>query len=136
MNTIPVTFNDHEIQRTVLGGNVAPAKIKLNLSVILLSRSGSTFRINNLDALRNIGFRQVVSIEAPGGNYNLEDLSLRYPEVRFIVPTKEITAGEMINLGMTEIFSGYVLVIWDTMVLSSKLFTEKLVSRFYQEEKL
>lgn len=136
MNTIPVTFNEKPIQRTILGGNVQNSKIRINLSVILLSRSGSTFRTNNLEALQNFGFKQIISVEAPGINYNLEDLSQRFPQVRFIVPHYEITAGEMINLGMGEITEGYVLVLWDNMSFSTKLLTEKLVQRFIDDEKL
>ncbi|MCQ2982118.1 MAG: hypothetical protein MJ178_05135 [Treponemataceae bacterium] len=129
MNTIPTTFNDHHVEHTILGGKIAPQNTRFNLSVILLSRSGTTYRTNNLDTLRNLGFRRIVSVETSIDNYNLEDLSRRYPEVCFIVPHSTVTPGEMINLAMTEIDDGNVLVLWDTVSISTKLFSDRVVDK-------
>ena len=37
MNTIPITFNEHQINRTVLGGWTNTDPDALNISVILLN---------------------------------------------------------------------------------------------------
>lgn len=131
MNTIPLTFNERQIKRTVLGGTSAPKTAeKLPLSVILLSRSGSAFRVNNLDKLLPMGFKQIVSVESPAVNYNLDELAKRYPSVKFIVPQEEVTPGDMINLGMSEITGEEVLVIWDTVNVNPRFLTKKLAERF------
>ena len=133
MNSIPVTFNEHQFKRTVLGGT-AHIEEKLPLSVILLNRSGSTFRTSNLENLEQFGFRKIVCIENTAVNYNLEDISKRFPHVKFIVPHEELTPGDMINLGMTEVPDGEVLVIWDTVSISAKLLTKNVVTRLADEE--
>lgn len=133
MNSIPVTFNERQLKRTVLGGT-AHVDEKLPLSVILLNRNGSTFRTSNLENLDYFGFRKIVCIENTAVNYNLEDISKRFPHVKFIVPHEELTPGDMINLGMTEVPDGEVLVIWDTVSISAKLFTKKVLSRLADEE--
>ncbi|MCR4938489.1 MAG: hypothetical protein K5930_00100 [Treponemataceae bacterium] len=133
MNSIPVTFNEHQFKRTVLGGTVRSEE-KLPLSVILLNRNGSTFRTSNLENLDHFGFRKIVCIENTAVNYNLEDISKRYPHVKFIVPYEELSPGDMINLGMTEVPDGEVLVIWDTVSISSKLLTKNVVARLAEEE--
>ena len=70
MNTIPLTYNEKQINRTIIGEKDGlPAKIPM--SVILLNRSGSTFRMNNLESLLRLGFSDIVSIEAPQINYNI-----------------------------------------------------------------
>ncbi len=133
MNSIPVTFNERKLRRTVLGGT-ARTEEKLPLSVILLNRNGSTFRTSNLENLEYFGFRKIVCIENTAVNYNLEDISRRFPHVKFIVPYEELTPGDMINLGMTEVPDGEVLVIWDTVSISSKLLTKNVVMRLADEE--
>ncbi len=136
MNTIPSTFNEHQFEHTVLGGKLKPENVRFNLSVILLSRSGTTYRTNNLDILRSMGFRKIVSVETSIDNYNLEDLSRRYPEVCFMVPHVQVTPGEMINLAMTEIPDGNVLVLWDTVSISQKLFSDRVVDKAIQRDNL
>lgn len=133
MNSIPVTFNEHQFKRTVLGGTVHVEE-KLPLSVILLNRIGSTFRSSNLENLEHFGFRKIVCIENTAVNYNLEDISRRFPHVKFIVPHEELSPGDMINLGMTEVPDGEVLVIWDNVSISTKLLTKNIVSRLDDEE--
>ena len=133
MNSIPVTFNERQLKRTVLGGT-AYVEEKMPLSVILLNRMGSAFRANNLENLDYYGFRKIVCIENTAVNYNLEDISKRYPHVKFIIPHDVLSPGEMINLGMTEVPDGEVLVIWDTNSISSKLFSKNVVARLAEEE--
>ncbi len=136
MNTIPSTFNEHQIEHTVLGGKIHSGTVRFNLSVILLSRSGTTFRTNNLDSLTAMGFKKIVSVETSIDNYNLEDLSRRYPEVCFMVPHCQVSPGEMINLAMTEIDEGSVLVLWDTVSISPRLFSERVIEKVSEKKQL
>ena len=48
MNTIPTTFDEHQITRTIIGGKPNVTPDVLNISVILLNKSGSHFVDENL----------------------------------------------------------------------------------------
>ncbi|AEE17259.1 hypothetical protein [Treponema brennaborense] len=146
MNTIPLIFNERQVRRTVLGGaeDAAAAnltgdasQIRLPLSVILLnSSSGSHYRGRILETLVRLGFASIVSIENSADNYNIEDLAQRFPSVKFIVPLEPVTVGDMINIGMGELDGGYVLVIRDTVRLSSSLITPHLARRLVSSDVL
>lgn len=133
MNTIPLTYNEKQINRTIIGEKDGlPPKIPM--SVILLNRSGSTFRINNIESLLRLGFSDIVSIEAPQTNYNIDELSKKFPHVRFIIPSENLSPGDMINLGMQEVDNNKVLVIWDTMHIATKTITERLLKLLLQDD--
>ena len=84
MNTIPLTFNENQKNITIIGGEQVLVS-KIPISVILLNRSGTTFRANNLDSLLSYGFADIISIEAPQQNYNLDEISKRFPSVKFVI---------------------------------------------------
>ena len=133
MNTIPLTFNEKQINRTIIGGNEIVVS-KIPISIILLNRSGTTFRMNNIESLLRLGFTDIVSIEAPQQNYNLDELAKRFPVVKFIIPGEQLSTGEMINLGMQEVRSNKVLVLWDTMHISTKIFSDRLLNIILNNE--
>lgn len=133
MNTIPLTFNEKQIDTTIIGGNVILVS-KIPISVILLNKSGTTFRMNNLESLLRLGFTDIVSIEAPQQNYSLDELSKRFPVVKFIIPGEHLSPGEMINLGMQEVRSNKVLVLWDTMHISTKVITDRLLGHLLKDD--
>lgn len=119
MNTIPFIFNTRQINRTVLGGKKNSLQSKMSVSVILLNSGGSHFRIQNIENLQNCGFEQIISMETNSMNYNFEDFVNNFPTVKFIVPREEVTAGDLINIGMEECSSDYVLVLRDTVQISN-----------------
>ena len=45
MNGIPLTFDERQLNRTVVGGSVNNSPEALNTSVILLNTSGSHFKV-------------------------------------------------------------------------------------------
>ena len=126
MNTIPLIFNEKQINRTILGGHEKLPQ-KLPFSVILLNKSGRTFREKNINMLLGLGFTDIISIEGPGVSYSIKDLSEKFPMVRFLIPGEQITSGEMINYGMEIAKNQKVLVIWDTMIMSYNLFSERTI---------
>ena len=113
MNTIPLIFNERQIDRTVLGGSRINANAKMNISVIMLNSSGSQFRIQTIEKLLNCGFKSIVSFEPDSDNFNIEDISHRFPDVKFVIPLEKVSTGDLINMGMSEVDSEYVLVIKD-----------------------
>ena len=102
MNTIPTIFNEKITQYSAVGckERIATAGI----SAIVLSRGNIPHRSFFHD-LEKIGFDYVISIESSAPHYDIEELSGRFPFVRFILPESEINLGQQINLGVTEIKS-------------------------------
>lgn len=127
MNTIPSIFNEREVRRTVLGGSEKKTKSNLEMSVLLLNSSGSHYRIPALDNLTKIGFKNIISLESRQQNFNLEDCVRQYPYVKFITPLEDVTRGELINIGLSEADTDFVLVIHDYMKIPSGVFHESII---------
>ncbi len=117
MNTIPLTFNEHQISRTVLGGSEQTTEDTMNISVVLLNKIGSQFKLKIFEELMKCRFQSIVSIEPDTGNYNIEEISRRYPAIKFIIPHENVSDGEMINIAMSEVTSEYVLVLKDNLYI-------------------
>lgn len=117
MNTIPLTFNEHQIDRTVLGGQINSSKDALNICALVLNKNGSHLRIQMLENLLACGFRSVISVEPNSESYNIEDMSKRFPAVKFIVPLEKCTDGDLINLCMSETDAQYVFVLKDSLYI-------------------
>ena len=100
MNTIPTIFNEKITAYTAIGkrGSVSESGI----SAIVLNRPGIS-RKPFFKELEKSGFDNVISIETPSPHYDIEDLSERFPFIRFLLPKKEISIGEQINLAVSEI---------------------------------
>lgn len=133
MNSIPLIFNEREINRTVLGGKRNSTQAKMDVSVILLNSGGSVLRIQNLENLQNCGFEKIISMEPNNENYNFEDFINKFPTAKFIVPQEEVSDGDLINIGMAETDSKYVLVLRDSVQVSSFILTsnnaQKLIDK-------
>ncbi len=131
MNIIPSTFNQRIINRTVLGGVESDAKILMPVTCLVLNRSGNSYRNFIFDKLIYQGFEKVIWIESNMVKKNgvdkvkgrhLDELSSRYPTVKFLVPqdgSNFVSIGDMINLGMQEATSPYVLVLFDDLCTDS-----------------
>ena len=132
MNTIPLTFNQREINRTVLGGKETMPPVQMRVAVILLNRGGRHYRIQNLENLLRCGFESIVSFEADPGNYNIEDFAQRFPCVKFVVPLERVTDGELINIGMSEVRADYVLVLRDSLEIGESVLTPRLTARLVE----
>ncbi|MBR1640454.1 MAG: hypothetical protein IJ688_13820 [Treponema sp.] len=114
MNSIPLTFDEHQIKRTVIGGSsVSPDS--LNISVILLNTSGSHLKTHVFENLLECKFQTIISIEHDASNFSLDDMSKKFPTVKFIIPLEKTTDGELINLAMSEVHSDYVMVLRDSL---------------------
>ena len=134
MNIIPSTFDEHQINRTVIGGRIENAKASLNISVILLNSSGGHFKDTLFENLLECNFRSIISIELDSNNFSVEDLVKKFPSVKFIVPLEETTDGEMINLAMSEIDSDYALVIRNSLDIHPAFLNENLAERLLKDD--
>ncbi len=129
MNTIPLIFNERQVNRVVLGGKEAQPEVKINLALIILNTRGSQFRDSVLKNLSQMGFEQIVSIETSADNYSLEDFVHKFPYIKFIAPLEPATEGELLNIGMSEIKTDYVLVIKDTLSLTGDFITSGIAEK-------
>ena len=126
MNTISLTFDEHQINRTVIGGKNNNSPDALNISVIILNSRGSHFKTPLFQNLLECNFASIVSIENDAVNYSIDEVSKRFPEIKFIIPLEKATDGDMINMAMDEVSSDYVLVIRDTLCIPSGIILSRL----------
>lgn len=136
MNTIPLIFNERQINRTILGGRESPPDVKLPLGVLLLNGKGSQFRSAVLERLLKMGFEQIVSLEKNHENYNINELSRKFPSVKFVIPLEKVTEGELINIGMSEISCDSVLVFRDNLRVESDFISPRILEKITETEVL
>lgn len=132
MNTISLTFDEHQIKRTVIGGSVADSPDSLNISVILLNSSGSHLRPHVFENLLECKFHSIVSVEHDCQNFSLDDMSKKFPAVKFIIPLEKATDGELINLAVSEVQSDYVLVLRDSLSIPAATILPHLAENLTQ----
>ena len=113
MSIIPTTFNESIPPYTAVGGKERNATT--GLSAVILNRNGRYSRRAFFQELEKTGFDFIISIESTPERYDVEELSGRFPSVRFILPKTEITLGEKINLAAVEINSPLFFVIWNDL---------------------
>jgi hypothetical protein len=114
-NTIPTTFNEIPTPYTAVGGKERIAST--GLSAVVLNRPGRYPRRTFFQELEKTGFDNVISIESSSQHYDVEELSGRFPFVRFVLPEREINLGEQINLAASEIESPLFFVLWNDLKL-------------------
>ncbi|MCR4733446.1 MAG: hypothetical protein K5829_00355 [Treponema sp.] len=134
MNTIPLTFDEHQINRTVIGGRQNDSLDCLNISVILLNSSGSHFKLQLFENLLSCNFHSIISIENDASNFSIDDVSKRFPSVKFIIPLEKASDGEMINIAMSEIQTDYVLVLRDSLYIPAGLILPHLADRLLEND--
>ena len=108
MSIIPTIFNEKITPYTTVGGRDFIASN--GLSAIVLNRPGFPRR-HFFQELEKIGFESVISVESSSAYYDIDELSNKYPYVRFLLPKKEISIGEQINLAVSEIESPLFFVL-------------------------
>jgi hypothetical protein len=112
MNTIPTIFNEKITAYTAVGNKERAAAT--GISAVILNRPGLARR-TFLQDIEKTGFDNVISIESRAPHYDIEELSQKFPFVRFILPEKELNLGEQINLAASEVQSPLFFVIYSDM---------------------
>jgi hypothetical protein len=80
--------------------------------------------------LEKTGFDYIVSVEALGERYDVEELSGRFPFVKFILLKEKINLGEQINLAVSELTSPLFFVLWnDLRILNGE--AERMAERLF-----
>jgi GT2 family glycosyltransferase len=135
MNTIPIIFNERKVPHTIVGGTVKKSDEDQSFfTVILLNRGGRYYRSAVFQNLENAGFTSIISIEMSSEPYDIENLSIRFPHVKFLVPLEKVTIGEMINTGIAETTSPYVFVVWNDIRVSPSSIPARLVEKLKEEK--
>jgi len=134
MNTIPIIFNERKVPHTIVGGTVKKSdEDRSPFTVILLNRGGRYYRSAVFQNLENAGFTSIISIEMSSEPYDIENLSIRFPSVKFLVPLEKVTVGEMINTGIAETDSPFVFVVWNDIRVSASSISARLVARVAED---
>jgi len=130
MNTTPSIFNRNITPYTTIGGRERKDDGNTGISAVILNRPGFPHR-SFFQELEKTGFDNIISIESSSPNYNIEELSQRFPFVRFIIPEKEINIGEQINLAACEIENPLFFVLYNDMKIiaggTAKRMAERLI---------
>ncbi|WP_294430537.1 hypothetical protein [uncultured Treponema sp.] len=129
MNPIPSIFNEHQISLTVLGGKESVPNIKMSVAAILINKGWSSYRSKMIENLMRCGFSEIISIEADPNNYSIEDFSRKFPFVKIVIPLDATTEGDLINIGVAESSSDYVLVLRDSLDFTSDILTPTLAAK-------
>lgn len=129
MNPIPSIFNEHQISLTVLGGKESVPNIKMSVAAIIINKGWSSYRTKMIENLMHCGFSEIISIEADPNNYSIEDFSRKFPFVKIVIPLDATTEGDLINIGVSESSSDYVLVLRDSLDFSADILTPTLASK-------
>ncbi len=125
MNTIPTTSKRVRIPYTVLRGESGEKnggrKHFSRLTLLVLNRGKSIFKADFFREIENLGFSEVISVENPGFNYDLESVSRKFPFVKFLLLQESCSTGEQINIGLEESSGDFVYVVWNNMKISSSV---------------
>ncbi len=137
MNTIPTIFNERKIPHRVVGGATRADDLDVpRFTVLLLNRGGRYYRSAVFQSLETAGFSSIISVELSSEPYDIENLSIRFPAVKFLVPLEKVSVGDMINLGVAESSSPWVFVVWNDVKIPPSGIHARLVSRLEQERPL
>ena len=123
---------------TVVGGKSSgdAPKIPASLSLIILNRGGRPYKSSTLSEIESLGFREVLSVEGPSAAYDVENLSSRFPFIKFLILTEEVTIGERINMAIAESNGRFNLVIWNDQKCPPAAVSTKLIQRIHEQDVL
>jgi hypothetical protein len=131
MSTIPTIFNETITPYTAVGGKGRSAST--GLSAVILNRSARHPRHVFFQELEKTGFDNIISIESTQ-HYDLEELSARFPFVRFVLPERKINLGEQINLAASEIESPLFFVLWNDLKIIAGGTARRMAERLSVQE--
>lgn len=134
MNSIPTTFNEIEISTTITGGSFSQEPDSLNISVILINSGSTHLRQQLFENLLACKFASIISIEKNPKNFAIEDLSKKYPEIKFILPHEEASDGVLINIAAGEVTSDYFLVLRDNLYIPSGVILSHMAERLTKDQ--
>ncbi|MDY3938852.1 MAG: hypothetical protein SOZ27_01035 [Spirochaetia bacterium] len=103
-----------------LWGNCRPRKEK-NVSLILLNRGARIDKAALLSRRFFQHFDSVISVEPPGSSPEIYDLMKGSDQFRFLIPQKELTPGEQIDLAASLLTDEWFYVLWNDQILDKEM---------------
>jgi hypothetical protein len=134
MNTISTIFSNTIPSYTAVGGTERGSSS--GLSAVILNRGGRYPRRTLFQELEKVGFDYIISMEGPQERYDVEELSGRFPQVRFILLKESMNLGGQINLAASELSSSLFFVLWNDLRILHSGGASRMVERLQlgQEE--
>ena len=132
MNPIPSIFNEHQINMAILGGKEQMPGMHMDVTAVIINSSWSTYRAKMIENLLRCGFAEIISIESDSENYTIGDFSKKFPFAKIIIPQGNMTTGDMINIGIGEARTEYVLVLRDSIDFSKEILTPTLAAKLME----
>ncbi len=99
------------------------------VSCIVIKRTINQYRSRVFKNLLACGFTKIISVESYNPNFNTEQLSQEFPEVKFLCALDPVTTGDLVNLGMEEAETMYALVLYDDFCVNDFKFTPQLAQK-------
>lgn len=121
---------------TVVGGRRIERKTSAQrlLSIVVLNRGGRFNRRDYFDHLQEFHPDEIISIEPTGTPYDVETLSNRHGNLRFLLLHSDSNRGQQVNIGVQESHGRFVLVLWNDMDIAS--LPERVLERMRDEGSL
>jgi hypothetical protein len=128
MNTTHSISKTYKVPYTIVGEKKDdPMDHSPYVTILLLNRGGKFYREELFKKIRDYRFAETIYIEGPGISYDIEPLSKKFPEIKFLLLKDDISPGEKINLGVKESRSVFVFALWSDMKIADKCFTDTLM---------
>lgn len=99
------------------------------VTCVVLQRGGRYLKRDLFPELEKAGFDSVVSVESSAESHDIEQLSLRHPAVKFILPSGDIGPGAMANVGVREAAGPLVLLMWSDARIAGQVISSRLAER-------
>lgn len=97
-----------------------------DLAVLVLARGEGFYRDMLFESLYAAGFTRIVHAASGADRAQGERMSRRFPGVRFLLSSGSPNPGALLNLGMREMGTGKVLVLWSDMRLATSAISFRL----------
>lgn len=121
MSTTRSTSSAVPVPYTVIGGarRDRVRRYAHELTFLVLSRGDRLFRAGLFTELQATGAGEILWVGGPGASYDLEAQAREFPDVRFLVLGGPATAGERVNVGISEARSPRVFCLWSDARVTS-----------------
>ena len=123
-------FSEPSAAYTVIGGDtlLKDKQSRPGLTLVILNRGGRPLRADYFTELNRMDIAEIISVESAQPSYDLEDLSSRFPQMRFLIFREEVTVGEMVNTAVREASTEYVFILWNDIHLMPTVISGRVFS--------
>ena len=123
---------------TVVGGESLDkeSSFEEGFSVVLLNRGAKPFRQELFGELTRLGANDVVSIETFPPPADMEELSKRHRNLKFMIFSQRINQGAALNAAFREILSPYAFVVQGDMKINASSISVRVVDKIEEADRI